>query len=183
MACKLGEFGNERNRNLNYPQNEIDYNGTKVLIKWINTRDVDKYQPITQVYGVVFSENGEILICREKETGEWQIPGGHPEKGETIAQALERELLEEVDVEVKDIICLGTQEISFPDNPEKPVIYQVRCIATLKELLSQTTDPANGNVWQRKFVPASEVTNYVSWGITGNAMFNDAIDLWRKDNG
>jgi len=165
---------------MKYPQNEIDYNGTKVLIEWINTRDVEKYQPITQVYGVVFNSKGEILICREKETGEWQIAGGHPEEGEIVAQVLERELLEEVDVIVKDIIPLGTQRISFPDNPTKPIIYQVRCIATLDKLLPQTTDPASGNTWQRKFVQSKEVTSYVKWGITGNAMFEDAIETWRN---
>lgn len=162
---------------MKYPQNEIDYNGTKILIEWINTRDVEKHQPITQVYGVVFNNKGEILICREKETGEWQIPGGHPEEGESVSQTLERELFEEVDVTVKSIIPLGTQRISFPDNPEKSIIYQVRCIATLDKLLPQTIDPASGNVWQRKFVPPNEITQHVSWGITGNAMFQDAITL------
>lgn len=164
---------------MNYPQNEINYNGTKVHIEWIKTRDVEKYQPITQVYGVVFNEQDEILICREKETGEWQISGGHPEEGESVNQTLERELLEEVDVMVKDIIPLGTQRISFPDNPEKPIIYQVRCIAALTELLPQTPDPANGNVWQRKFVPVSEITQFVQWGITGNAMFGNAAHVWK----
>jgi ADP-ribose pyrophosphatase YjhB (NUDIX family) len=162
---------------MTYPQNEINYKGTRVLNTWINTRDVEKYQPITQVYGIVFNEKGGILVCREKEEGEWQIPGGHPEEGETIAQTLERELLEEVDVKVKEIIPLGTQKVSFPDNPEKPVIYQVRCIATLDELLPQTTDPASGNVWQRKFVSANEIVQYLQWGITGNAMFQDAVNL------
>lgn len=163
---------------MKYPQNEINYKGTRILNTWINTREVEKYKPITQVYGLIFNSGGEILICREKEIGEWQIPGGHPEEEESIFQTLERELLEEVDVKVKNIIPLGTQKVSFPDNPEKPAFYQVRCIATLDNLLPQTPDPASGNTWQRMFVPYEEVTNYVKWGITGNAMFEDAVRLW-----
>jgi ADP-ribose pyrophosphatase YjhB (NUDIX family) len=167
---------------MTYPQNEIDYKGIRVLNTWIRTNDVEQYQPITQVYGIIFNSKREILICREKEDGEWQIPGGHPEKGENVVQTLERELLEEVDVTIKDIIPLGTQEVSFPDNPEKPTIYQVRCIASLDKLLPQTPDPANGNVWERKFVPAEKVTNYVKWRVSGDAMFEDAIRLRKRNN-
>jgi hypothetical protein len=83
--------------------------------------------------------------------------------------------LEEVDTEIKDTKPLGVQKVTFPDDPDKnKAIYQVRCIAKLKKLLPQTPDPANGHTWERKFVPASEITNYVNWGKTGMAIFTDA---------
>jgi hypothetical protein len=64
---------------MNYPQNTWIWNGNKVKSTWIKTGDTSKYSPITQVYGIVFNDKGEILICR-KGNGDWQIPGGHPEK-------------------------------------------------------------------------------------------------------
>lgn len=163
---------------MKYPQNTWVWNGTKVKSVWIKTKDVEKYQPVTQVYGIIFNDKNEILICR-KDNGDWQIPGGHPEKGEGIKETLKRELIEEVDITVRNIIPLGVQEGTFPDKPEVKPHYAVRCIAKLKELLPQTIDPDNGEMWKRKFVPASEVTEYVKWNKTGDAMFKDAIELWR----
>lgn len=162
-----------------YPQNTWTWNGNKVKSTWIRTNDVTSYSPRTQVYGIVFNNKDEILICR-KGDGAWQIPGGHPEKGETIKQILKRELLEEVDATVDNIQILGVQKAEFPDESDKKPHYQVRCIAKLKKLQFQTPDPDNGETWERKFIPASKITNYVKWGVTGEAMFKDAIKLWKS---
>lgn len=165
---------------MKHPQDTYLYKGTRVTNTWIRTGDIEKYSPITQVYGIVFNNKGEILVCRESKEGGWIIPGGHPEEGESIEETLRRELLEEVDVEIDDIKPLGVQKATFPDDPDKSkAIYQVRCIAKVKKLNPQTPDPANGSTWERKFVSASKVTNYVKWGNTGKAIFWDAISLFK----
>lgn len=163
---------------MDYPTNIYFFNGTQVKNTWIKTYEVEKYSPIRQVYGVVFNDKNEILICRSSKEKDWQIPGGSPEKGETIEETLKRELLEEVDIEVSNIKPIGVQEATLPDSPNKKPIYQVRCIAKLTKLLPQTSDPDSGNTWERKFVPANEITKYVKWGVTGEAMFKDAIEMW-----
>jgi len=66
-------------------------------------------------------------------------------------------------------------KVEFSDGDN--IIYQSRFISKLKKLLPQTLDPATDNTWERKFVPASEITNHVKWGETGEAMFRDAIEL------
>ncbi len=164
---------------MKYHQDTYLYKGTKVTNTWIKTDNLENYSPITQVYGIVFNDKNEVIICRESNSGSWIIPGGHPEEGESIEQTLKRELQEEVDVEIEDIKPLGVQKVTFPDdvNSDK-AIYQVRCIAKLKKLNSQTPDPANGNTWERKFIPASEITNYVKWGKTGEVMFKDAVEVY-----
>lgn len=88
-------------------------------ISWIHTSSLKRFKPITQVYGICFNENGEILIFRAVVGSKWQLPGGKPEVGETIEETLSRELLEEVDIRVKDIKVLGTQKVEFPNNPNK----------------------------------------------------------------
>ncbi len=148
-------------------------------VTWIRTDNVEKYVPITQVYGICFDDSGNILTCRESSDGKWQIPGGTPEKGESIEETLIREVEEEVDVEIRDIHPLGVQRVDSPDNPssEGDLFYQVRCVCRVKNVNDQTPDPASGNTWERKFVPAEEITDYVQWGEIGDAMFKDAIDL------
>jgi hypothetical protein len=50
-----------------YPQDTYLYKGSRVTNTWIKTSDINKYTPITQVYGIVFNDKGEILICRSSK--------------------------------------------------------------------------------------------------------------------
>ena len=152
---------------------------SQIKYTWIETPDVEKYTPITQVYGIVFNDNGEILICRESKDGKWIIPGGHPEKGESLEDTLKREVSEEVDIEVLDIKPLGVVKVEFSDDLGK-VIYQSRFIAKFSKFKPQTPDPANGKTWERKFIPVDKITEYVKWGEIGDAMFKKAIKVWES---
>ncbi len=154
------------------------WKGAVVTNTWIKTSEIGKYSPITQVYGIIFNDENEILVCRESSDSKWIIPGGHPEEGESFEETLKREVLEEVDVEISDIKPLGVFKVEFSDDPEK-IIYQSRFISRLKHLHPQTPDPANNSTWERKFVSAEKVTEYVQWGEVGEAMFGDAIKLYQ----
>jgi 8-oxo-dGTP diphosphatase len=59
--------------------------------------------PIVGVGGVVIS-NGRVLLIRRGNpplVGEWSIPGGTLEVGETLPEAVKRELAEEAGIEVR----------------------------------------------------------------------------------
>lgn len=66
--------------------------------------------PIVGVAAVLFQGDSVLLARRDKEPGkgQWSIPGGAVELGETLEEALEREILEEVslDIEIKGLIRL-----------------------------------------------------------------------------
>lgn len=61
--------------------------------------------PIKVTCGVIFNEDGNVFICRRKQEksmgGYWEFPGGKVEEGESLQECLKRELLEELDMEVK----------------------------------------------------------------------------------
>ncbi|MEK7526203.1 MAG: NUDIX hydrolase [Patescibacteria group bacterium] len=163
----------------NYPTSTFEWEGKQINVIWIRTDSLEEFSPITQVYGICFNDKDEILICRRNKEDGWQIPGGHPEKGETIEETLKRELLEEVDVKSKKIKILGVQKVYPKDELEK-FSYQLRCVCEVDKLLPQTPDPDNGDTWERKFIPAQEAVNYIKWGLTGDIMFKDAISLWKS---
>ena len=65
-------------------------------------------RPWLGVGGLIFQNDQVLLIKRGREPGigQWSIPGGMVEVGETINHALRREILEEtgLNVEVQDLV-------------------------------------------------------------------------------
>ena len=54
---------------------------------------------IVAVAGLISNPDGEILLVRSLRRG-WELPGGQVEEGETLMQALEREVREEAGVTI-----------------------------------------------------------------------------------
>jgi ADP-ribose pyrophosphatase YjhB (NUDIX family) len=49
----------------------------------------------------IFDEQGRILLTRRADNGQWCLPGGGMEPGESAAEACEREVLEETGLGVR----------------------------------------------------------------------------------
>ncbi len=163
--------------------NSITWNGQKVTFTWIPTAEVEKYQPIRNVVGICLNDNQEVLICRETEEEGWKLPGGRPENSETPIETLERELMEEVDVKVGNIKAIGTQRVDFPNNPkqlEGDLFYQVRYFCKIEKILPQTIDPDTSVLYDRKFIPITELNNYLKWGEIGDNIVIRALEIDNK---
>ncbi|MFA0812076.1 8-oxo-dGTP diphosphatase MutT [Microbulbifer epialgicus] len=69
--------------------------------------------------GVVCRDDGKILIARRPDHlhmgGRWEFPGGKVESGESVQQALSRELLEEVAIEATDLKPLVEIRHEYPE--------------------------------------------------------------------
>ncbi|HUT65723.1 MAG TPA: nucleoside triphosphatase NudI [Spirochaetota bacterium] len=60
------------------------------------------------VVGLVWNDAGELLFCRMDPNrgvfpGEWGFPGGGMEQGETVEEALRREIREEIGIEIDNL--------------------------------------------------------------------------------
>lgn len=79
--------------------------------------------------GVVRNRDGEVLIARRKEAshqgGLWEFPGGKVELGETVSQALARELLEELGIEIKSFRPLIQIPHHYPDRSVLLDVWEV----------------------------------------------------------
>lgn len=62
------------------------------------------------VYAVVRDPAGRVLLVRRADTGDWELPGGHVDPGESATAALVREVAEEsgLPVDVRGISGLYT---------------------------------------------------------------------------
>jgi len=64
--------------------------------------------------GLIFNQKGKVFLVTSPEwKGKYVIPGGHIELGETIEQALKREIKEETNLNIFDIKFITLQEFIF----------------------------------------------------------------------
>ena len=91
-------------------------------------------RPVVGVGGVVIEDGRTLLIRRGSEPlrGQWSIPGGTLELGESLEAGVARELLEETGLEVRivDLIEVFDRIFTEPDaggggTPEKPKFHYV----------------------------------------------------------
>jgi 8-oxo-dGTP diphosphatase len=92
-------------------------------------------RPLVGVGGVVIDQGRALLIRRASEPlrGEWSIPGGMLELGETLQEGVARELLEETGlhirvlglIEVFERIVYAKPETGVTEHPVKPRYHYV----------------------------------------------------------
>jgi len=85
-------------------------------------RDARKAKAIrASVAAVIFDRRGRILLQQRSDGGQWGLPGGGVEIGETVAQAVIREVREETGLRVTPTRIVGVysrpdlQVVRYPD--------------------------------------------------------------------
>ena len=66
----------------------------------------------------IFDEHKRILLTRRTDNGQWCLPGGGVESGESAAEACEREVFEETGLKVR-----VTRLVGVYSHPDQLVIY------------------------------------------------------------
>ena len=84
------------------------YNSAGELID----RNPDSIRP--SVCAVIINDNNEILLEQRSDNQLWGLPGGGVEIGESVTQALHREVIEETGLKIKIIDLIGIY--SDPEN-------------------------------------------------------------------
>lgn len=117
-------------------------------------------RPIVGVGGVVIRDGRVLLIRRARPPlqGEWSIPGGGLDVGETIAEGVRRELIEETGIEVRVLDHIETFERIMQDDAGKVkyhyVILDYFCEAVSGELR------AGGDASDAAWVAERELADY-----------------------
>lgn len=69
------------------------------------------------VAGIIFNDKGELLLTKrsvEPFYGMLDLPGGFVDPGENAEEAIKRELKEELNIEVNNLVLLGTNHNKYP---------------------------------------------------------------------
>jgi ADP-ribose pyrophosphatase YjhB (NUDIX family) len=104
-------------------------NDIKNVYGFINHADIPgrtDYLFRISLKALVFNDNGEVLLVKESGRDVWDIPGGGIDHGETIKDAISRELKEEV-----NLIGDFDYQVIFVESPkfvEDISIWQMRII-------------------------------------------------------
>jgi ADP-ribose pyrophosphatase YjhB (NUDIX family) len=152
IAFKHGFYLHHANRSQDYI----------LMCKWMDTTTKDKIPAYADHYvgvgGVAINSKGEILLIQERRQPEprtWKFPGGFMDPGETVKQAVEREVLEETGVRTNFEGILGFREIL--DARHSATDFYIVCVVSS---LSDEIDIIDKReVFQAKWVPLSELSS------------------------
>lgn len=79
--------------------------------------------------GVITNAGGEVLVARRHDHlyqgGLWEFPGGKVAAGESVQEALARELHEELGIRVEHAVPLVVIEHDYPERSVRLEVWQV----------------------------------------------------------
>jgi 8-oxo-dGTP pyrophosphatase MutT (NUDIX family) len=88
---------------------------------------------------VVVNDAGEILLIRRTDNGNWALPGGAVDLGESVAEAAVRETLEESGIE-----CAVTGIVGIYSDPKHVILYTSNGEARQEFSIVLTAHPLSG---------------------------------------
>jgi 8-oxo-dGTP diphosphatase len=100
----------------------IEWDGRVTTVTWLAPPFRPTRRLTTQALGLCFTPEGQIVLVTA-DGDNWTLPGGHPEPGETLEAALERELREEACARLVACEYIGCQRVEDPDRPDGPGLY------------------------------------------------------------
>ena len=107
---------------------------------------------------LIENEKGEVLLQKRSDTGEWCVPGGALEPGETYVEAATRELSEEVGIKVSDLKLFGLysgedREIHYPYGD---VVYSLSVIFITRSFTGKISD-SDSEVLEHRFFDKNSI--------------------------
>jgi ADP-ribose pyrophosphatase YjhB (NUDIX family) len=117
---------------------------------------------VPSVNVVVVNDDGEILLIRRTDNGNWAVPGGAIDLGESVAQAAVRETREESGIE-----CEITGIVGIYSDPKHVILYtsngearqEFSIVLTARAVSGKPTPSSESS--EVRWVPASAISGYV----------------------
>jgi len=136
-------------------------------------------RPVVGVGGVVIADDRALLIRRGHPPleGEWSIPGGTLEVGETIVRGVQRELEEETGIQVRVLDLIEVFERIFPDGNGRTQ-YHFVILDYLCEIAGGETR-AGGDVTDAAWAAEADLSKF-SLTPTATRVIRKAFEMSRR---
>jgi ADP-ribose pyrophosphatase YjhB (NUDIX family) len=121
--------------------------------------------------------DGKFLVVHDKDRKSWSPAGGGIDEGETIEEALVREIQEESNMKTIHHQIIGHQEIHEPHR----LTVQTRSFCVVEPYGEFTCDPA-GDVDEIRLIDPKDYKQYFNWGEVGDHIMNTALEMLEKYN-
>lgn len=141
----------------------------------ITYRDIDSPdelngEKIKGVHAYCFYDDKLVVVYAEmKKT--WGPPGGAVEPGETIEEAVVREVFEETNMRVLKQKIFGYLEAFEPERT-----LQTRSVCIVEPIGEFVSDP-DGDVTEIKLIDPKDANDYFNWGENGERQLERALIL------
>ena len=120
---------------------------------------------------------GKLVVVYAEERKYWMPPGGAIEPGETVEDAVVREVKEETNMKVLHQELIGYQDIYEPDR----IVRQTRSFCIVEPYGDFKSDPG-GEVTEIKLIDPKDYKQYFDWKEIGDRIMERALALLNKHN-
>ena len=136
-------------------------------------RDIDSLdelegKEVVGVHAYCFCDDKLVVVYAEEKKS-WGPPGGAVEPGETIEEAVVREVFEETNMRVLKQQVFGYLEAFEPERT-----LQTRSVCIVEPIGDFVSDP-DGDVTEIKLIDTKDTNNYFDWGKNGLRQLERAL--------
>ena len=133
-------------------------------------------QPIVGVGGIIFKDDSILLIKRggEPAAGQWSIPGGVVDTGETLTDAVVREVWEETHLRVEPLTLVKILDRIFRDKEDR-VVYHYVLVDFLCRCTGGKVQPGT-DALDARFIPIQDLVSLNVIPVTRKVIY-EAADM------
>ena len=148
------------------------------------TTPVPEGMEIRQVYGIIFTDDGRVMLITENEANhiKYSLAGGRPEVyDKDMEDTCRRELIEEINTTIDKPIYVGYQLVDEQDGT--PLYAQVRMAAMIRSVGPIRPDLDNGKIYGRFLTAPDRAAVLLNWGEVGEKQIRRAAEIMKNQFG